>query len=885
MSGKVRSLLLVGVVLLLILGALPQPSFASKEISDWFKGSPEISNQFDMGSDPIPNSINGNRDCTEQRIITKPGKILPYAPFTQGEEAHDSCVIYTGFGAVSRSGFLQTAGEGTFGRIVYDWGGSLTLLPIPRSPNGILVVTNPGNGVHLLLVRDFLANITGATLANGEIIYTLKADAQRIPLTDSAGQKLGVRTESISFSASGKWMIADIPFFGLTRIDTNSFATRVFDTAFNYNIGTTPGVQSAVTNRGRYAVVGSASFTRLRLYDLEDCSSTTVCRYVDLYKHFKDTVPGFVSGVRFRFSTDYSVRMFMVRKVGNSNIVIRQILRANGHPAVSFGYLGLGDSFASGEGAYQYKSNTDTSLNKCHLSLQSYPYLIAEELGINEAESIACSSAVLDDIRDSGNRYPDKSQAKNKESSDFDTEIYQNFLPGYREQLDFIKEHKPEHITISAVGNDIGFGDKIKACLMPGTCFDTYESRLEVATEVNSQFDRLVNMYVDIKAEMEGKKVYVIGYPEIAKDSGNCGNNVLLDAQEVVFSNQLVRHLNDMIQAAVEKVGFFYVDIEQAFYGHRLCEANYSNTAVNGLTGGDDILDIPFTDFGGPIGNESFHPNAIGHRLLKEVILERTSNFTAQMPSPNPAAQPPRIANTMELLADMPSSGIAPKTTRYIQNLLDNQVIEENQSIHGRIEGVESGLKPSSAVEVWLHSDPVKLGDYQTDNHGNLDFSAVIPENTTLGFHTLHIYGTTLTGKQVDLQKVIHVAQAPTLDQPETGLETDTEDTKRPLSNGDPRPPEDKTEILMDTTEQTPNPQEADVVNNIEGPFFTPRTPQTQAQVASAQTPDPGQEALSATNSRTTDSLNPYLYIGAGVLFLLSVVGVSSYLRNYMTTV
>src|SRR5205085_12034224 len=108
----------------------------------------------------------------------------------------------------------------------------------------------------------------------------------------------------------------------------------------------------------------------------------------------------------------------------------------------------------------------------------------------------------------------------------YDNEIFDSFLPGYRAQLKFVQKYKPAVITLSTVGNDIGFKDKTMRCLEPDTCYESYEDRLEIVREVNAQFDHIVSMYNDLKSIGDPRaKIYVIGYPQVAKIDGNCDIN------------------------------------------------------------------------------------------------------------------------------------------------------------------------------------------------------------------------------------------------------------------------------------------------------------------------------------------------------------------------
>src|SRR6266404_7242459 len=145
-------------------------------------------------------------------------------------------------------------------------------------------------------------------------------------------------------------------------------------------------------------------------------------------------------------------------------------------------YLALGDSYISGEGAFQYLQGTDTANNQCHLSLISYPLLIGQALNYDAYHSVACSGATTDDIVNASNTYSGQLVHKAPRQSYSNNEIdsvLSNFQPGYIDQLDFVKQYQPKVVTVSIGGNDIGFSDRLRSCLVSGTCYSTYEDRLE----------------------------------------------------------------------------------------------------------------------------------------------------------------------------------------------------------------------------------------------------------------------------------------------------------------------------------------------------------------------------------------------------------------------
>lgn len=54
-----------------------------------------------------------------------------------------------------------------------------------------------------------------------------------------------------------------------------------------------------------------------------------------------------------------------------------------------------------------------------------------------------------------------------------------------------------------------------------------------------------------------------------------------------------------------------------------------------------------------------------------------------------------------------------------------------------------SGFDPGEDVEVWLHSDPIKLGILRADASGNASGTFVVPDNVPAGSHTVKFIGMT----------------------------------------------------------------------------------------------------------------------------------------------
>jgi VCBS repeat-containing protein len=70
-------------------------------------------------------------------------------------------------------------------------------------------------------------------------------------------------------------------------------------------------------------------------------------------------------------------------------------------------------------------------------------------------------------------------------------------------------------------------------------------------------------------------------------------------------------------------------------------------------------------------------------------------------------------------------------------------VISRNQL--ATVEGI--GYSPSSKIVVWLFSEPIKLGELETDAQGNFVGAVALPENLETGEHTIQVSGVAVNGE------------------------------------------------------------------------------------------------------------------------------------------
>lgn len=758
---KQRSLLLL-VGLFLLLTSLIIPSVQAEDTSPWFAAEPPVLTKVSEKINPndLPPRLSSNVDCQRREVVLRPARIVP----PQTKISHTACAVDTGFGALSESvyWYLQRSGSSIAGRLKTASGGNALMQPVPRINTAVRLVNGPVFGYYLYFYDNVEESLASTQLVNGNVEHRLP-QTESAQLRDKAGNLLPAAHDSISFSADGKWMVVDSHNKAVMRVNMVTREVLPFGHSANYGLGQGPHLQTAITPDGRYAAVSSVALQRFWLYDLSTCGSApdTITTWVscdskNLFPFMSQQIPNFRGATRLQFRNNYTLDMVVSTNTDSGTASFQYTLTAAGQEQSGFQYLGMGDSFASGEGAYQYKAITDTADNKCHLSFRSYPYLVASALGFAQSESVACSGAKLQDLKDTSEKYnSDHSQAKGKSATIFDKEILNGFLPGYRAQRVFIEEYQPEVVTISAVGNDIGFSDKIRRCLDTDTCYSSYEDRREIVEEIRGQYYHLSQMYEDLQTDGGPKiRIYAIGYPQIGDPDGNCAANVHLNHDELIFAQQLITYLNSMVKTAAEKSGVFYVDAEDAFAGHRLCETFSWNTALNGLTAGNDILDIPLVH--GPIGNESYHPNSQGHELLKTTVLAKTQNLTVPMPAPNRSLQFPEATDTMPLLQNAPKTN---RTIRIVKNITGTNggVIEVTKTQVMRVTGIGAAIKAGGIVKGWLNSEPLFLGDFVVGDGGVVDLELTLPDTVPTGFHTLHLYGTNTSGEELDFYTTVSV--------------------------------------------------------------------------------------------------------------------------------
>lgn len=746
-------------------------SFSSAETTanNWFTSSPSFRKITDSTS-PLPNIADA---CIKSTVPVSRG-------LNSSFEEH--CFVPTAMGLMSQiyynQGVVQPQGYTKAYPLNYVAGGNPTIKPVPNQASGVYYAGNRnGQGVLLGLFTQ-ISNHTKLTVNQYGASYDING-ADQMPdyvFKYGGGQSIAF-SGSLAFSTNGRYMVSEALNTGFMRINLMNVTYQPYSKSYpTYNSATTPSSASAISDDGKiaflgYGAIGSGVDPQLKVVNVDTCDQQLPnqpqalqynCQETQLLPGLKQILPTLQNVDMVKIVNDHTVLMDVRYLDGPTLKYSRYAMTVGGQTESLKQYLALGDSYISGEGAHSYRGGTDTLRNQCHQSLVSYPYLLGSIF--TSSASVACSGARMHNVvvgkDDSSDQLIGNEPALYEVS-----EAKAAFLPGVIAQKNFISDINPQAITISIGGNDIGFGQILEKCVHPlknlaenansnFTCYGTYEDRAEVVNTINSQFTKLRSLYESMRDNgMGGRRVYVIGYPQIAKVGSECGANVQMNADEIVFARDLISYLNSVIKRAANEAGVQYVDTEQAFNGNRLCEAPAGQSAINGFT-------ISNTAGGGHDFKASFHPNQRGHQMLATAIAEQTANLTKPMPTPLAKTHQITLDPNATILQNVPKTNRVIRYVRVADNLVD-KVLDKTAPLKMVLEAQDYLTKAGGVYNLVINSTPVNIGSYTADANGNLSIEATIPTNMTPGFHTLHIYGNDSFNNPIDIQQVIFVTSSP----------------------------------------------------------------------------------------------------------------------------
>lgn len=689
-----------------------------------------------------PNQPNfqGNLNCTE----------ITYRQIGGGD-MRAGCFSTSAFGFMSPDSgeVIFNATDESIPLISFTHGEILT--PWPKS--AALLSFNPVNtgGSTIGLYRNVTVNFDDIRNLSGALISKQINKPPDIQLKDGNGQLLVVYADTVAFSDNASWMVVETLNGTFVRINLTTLDEVAFSPSFGAQ-GNPAHLKSqiAISDNGRFVAINNNAVPSLKVYDIAGCGLNAVCPSNDYWSFVSRQIDGLRSISHVRFVNKELLSFDAIYRTGTDTY----LLSPTDSIQSLIPYLGTGDSYSSGDGAFNYTTGTDSPSNQCHLSLNSYPLLITQQLFSSSGHSVACSGARITDIIPSKvSSYSGQARdgiARSSRSDDSVSRLLADYSVGYLPQAEFVSHYQPAVLTVSVGGNDLNFSSIIQRCVMPhvsihhsdSNCYATYEDRVEIKNLIDQTIPRWTSLFKELRSKSPLSRLYTIGYPLISVDNGNCAINVHLSQGELEFADEFTNYINLSISKAATAAGIQYIDISQALVGHRLCETASYSVAVNGLTAGNS---------GGlgavkVLGSESYHPNALGQNLIAQFILKSTGNLKLYVPSINP--QPDKLLNAP--ISGRPITKLVPS--------VNGATAVVTGSVHINIDDSEVGLPPGATYNI--HLDGVagpSLGSMRSSISGVLDGSLLLPDGTTVGDHTIDIVGQNLLGNQLHIVHSIYV--------------------------------------------------------------------------------------------------------------------------------
>lgn len=395
----------------------------------------------------------------------------------------------------------------------------------------------------------------------------------------------------------------------------------------------------------------------------------------------------------------------------------------------------LGDSFSSGEGIGKYENE----LHACHRSPQAYGML----LGGQGAQMVACSGATTKEV----------------------TASPQHDTPPQLTALNALPQ-VPGLAYITVGGNDIGFANIVKGCMM-GDCVADGQKVTDAFVDAKEAKDMLVDTYLQVLDEINSEDkvsarkgklapLIVSPYPDMlwGANRGACmspvaGTNLGFSARELTFGKQLLGLLNGSARKAVEDLqGRGYpiyfaedvVDFAQPL--HTICDKSpyfVPIAAVDAIFRYADDL----TSANAHRLHELAHPNQDGHSAWAEAIVAWSQRVEPQLP----VSYPERRSNSgigallKKILGWSAPSEVVVRHDLSTPAGAETSEMEITAKAGAKIQLDLSGLAPNSRVVIRVHSRPVTLGSLEADAEGQVQGQVNLPPELLPGEHRLVILG------------------------------------------------------------------------------------------------------------------------------------------------
>jgi lysophospholipase L1-like esterase len=376
--------------------------------------------------------------------------------------------------------------------------------------------------------------------------------------------------------------------------------------------------------------------------------------------------------------------------------------------------------------------------NLCHRHGRAYPNAIREQLSVlaQNAIFLACAGAETRHIgADVGPAASFPASPPGVHGGQHQLQNLQDFA---------VAGGAPDLITVGIGGNDAGFGGIMKKCLAPlDSCTEPDFAGRTISTINGTMFRNVLSTLKKLRDEFEPATIVAFGYPSIIDDPAHwCkGFATVGEDERTWIKNEVLPTINEAIKDAADEAGVVYVDITSVTAGRGICSPE---ELINGARFGDD-------SWWGK-GKESFHPNQKGHDAIATHFIDHYTDGTGQLVVRNPdPAGPIRPETGPEIRIGEIDVGAVRKCGA---GCLQPAACVQACNFH--VGG--DGFAPNTTLTAALRSEPVLVGQVQTDPTGRVDKWIRVPRKKVKpGLHSLLLDGFAADGTRQHAVQLVRI--------------------------------------------------------------------------------------------------------------------------------
>src|SRR5665213_1702112 len=278
-----------------------------------------------------------------------------------GKTMRSGCFTSTAFGSMDVDSGVVIFNGTDEGLPLLPYSAQQGIVPWPEALSVITLTPVSTGGSYIGMYRNPLASLLDERDSSLRLIAKRLAAPADLSFKDPSGKLLVVNTQTVAFSDSGSWLVAETLNGAFVRINLATLDVVAFAPSFG-TTGSPRLLQSqvAVSGDGRYVAIDNDAASVLRVYDLAAWDGVAVnlqpqkCAVHDYMPFVRQQIAGFHAIRHLRFVDD-GLLSFDVRTDSSVGNGVYELAPWDSITSL-IDYLAVGDSYTSGEGAFDYLS-------------------------------------------------------------------------------------------------------------------------------------------------------------------------------------------------------------------------------------------------------------------------------------------------------------------------------------------------------------------------------------------------------------------------------------------------------------------------------------------------------------------------------------------------